>query len=131
MENREGKMQISKQRLIKGIISLMLFLGIFAFVLTVVTAIHAKRSGIDVIKTQYGTVDLKERVFTPEIDDKTMYDILTSKGGIDVRNARIKYSDIFQNTDKSLKHYTAKTIGDSSKEECCFYVSRSLRLDLH
>jgi len=127
MENREGKMQISKLRLIKGIISLMLFLGIFAFVLTVVTAIYAKRSGIDVIKTQYGTVDLKEKVFTPEIDDKTMYDILTSKGGIDVRNARIKYSDIFQNTDKSLKHYTAKTIGDSSKEECCFYVSRSLK----
>ena len=127
MENREGKMQISKLRLIKGIISLMLFLGILAFVLTVVTAIYAKRSGIDVIKTQYGTVDLKEKVFTPEIDDKTMYDILTSKGGIDVRNARIKYSDIFQNTDKSLKHYTAKTIGDSSKEECCFYVSRSLK----
>ena len=127
MENREGKMQISKLRLIKGIISLMLFLGILAFVLTVVTAIYAKRSGIDVIKTQYGTVDLKEKVFTPEIDDKTMYDILTSKGGIDVRNARIKYSDIFQNTDKSLKHYTAKTIGDNSKEECCFYVSRSLK----
>ena len=50
MENREGKMQISKLRLIKGIISLMLFLGILAFVLTVVTAIYAKGSGIDVIK---------------------------------------------------------------------------------
>ena len=127
MENREGKMQISKLRLIKGIISLMLFLGILAFVLTVVTVILAKRSGIDVIKTQYGTVNLANKVFTPEIDDKTMYDILTSKGIKDVKNEKIKYSDIFQNTDKSLKQFAAKTIGDNSKEECCFYVSRSLK----
>ena len=95
-------MKIVPRKTYKRIMSIVLacILAV-AIGLGIGTAVVGLKPSLDVVKSTYGTLNMKDMTFTPNIDDFDMKDI-----GVEGRTKYgLYYKELFKNADKSLRRY--------------------------
>lgn len=95
-------MKIVPRKTYKRIMSIVLTCIVaVAIGLGIGTAVVGLKPSLDVVKSTYGTLNMKDMTFTPNIDDFDMKDI-----GVEGRTKfGLYYKELFKNADKSLRRY--------------------------
>ena len=95
-------MKIVPRKTYKRIMSIVLACIVaVAIGLGIGTAVVGLKPSLDVVKSTYGTLNMKDMTFTPNIDDFDMKDI-----GVEGRTKfGLYYKELFKNADKSLRRY--------------------------
>ena len=124
---------ISRNALKKSVTAIFSVLVILSIMLAVVTLIAATGRDLQVKKTEYGILDLRNKEFTPFIDDIMAKEIVGRRsGGTDKQDPRIRYSEILENINKSLRRYSLETIGTAKLDNDFFTLTRENRyMDLN
>lgn len=116
---------ISRNALKKSVIAIFSILVILSIMLAIVTLIAATGRDLQVKKTEYGLLDLRNKEFTPYIDDIMAKEIIGRRsGGTDKQDPRIRYSEILENVNKSLRRYSLETIGTAKLDNDFFTLTK-------
>ena len=116
---------ISRNALKKSVTAIFSILVILSIMLAIVTLIAATGRDLQVKKTEYGLLDLRNKEFTPYIDDIMAKEIIGRRsGGTDKQDPRIRYSEILENVNKSLRRYSLETIGTAKLDNDFFTLTK-------
>lgn len=116
---------ISRNALKKSVTAIFSILVILSIMLAIITLIAATGRDLQVKKTEYGLLDLRNKEFTPYIDDIMAKEIIGRRsGGTDKQDPRIRYSEILENVNKSLRRYSLETIGTAKLDNDFFTLMK-------
>ena len=116
---------ISRNALKKSVTAIFSILVILSIMLAIITLIAATGRDLQVKKTEYGLLDLRNKEFTPYIDDIMAKEIIGRRsGGTDKQDPRIRYSEILENVNKSLRRYSLETIGTAKLDNDFFTLTK-------
>ena len=116
---------ISRNALKKSVTAIFSILVILSIMLAIITLIAATGRDLQVKKTEYGLLDLRNKEFTPYIDDIMAKEIIGRRsGGTDKQDPRIRYSEILESVNKSLRRYSLETIGTAKLDNDFFTLTK-------
>jgi len=94
---------IPKKKFKLGVLITLILLGLMAIILATVAGTLGSESGINVIQQKYGKLDLKNRIFTPDIDNNLATELATKKD----KNGKvaISYKELFKDSNRTMKKF--------------------------
>ena len=94
---------IPKKKFKVGVLITLILLGLMTLILATVAGTLGSESGINVIQQKYGKLDLKNRIFTPDIDNNLAAELATKKD----KNGKvaISYKELFKDSNRTMKKF--------------------------
>lgn len=94
---------IPKKKFKIGVLITLILLGLMTLILATVAGTLGSESGINVIQQKYGKLDLKNRIFTPDIDNNLAAELATKKD----KNGKvaISYKELFKDSNRTMKKF--------------------------